>query len=621
MRAVFEKLDVRTLQQIARRYNKHVKIVNINAMNKKDLVNKLSKHLEATYDTSKKMYKIKVKSSTDFDFKAKARKKPIKKVVNKPKPAKSNISKLFPVKAKTIIKRKQNPIISNDDEPLINPFIDDDEPLIRIGDDDVPLINIRDYNSPLFDDDDELITFNPITGQPMQEYEPFTQQEIDELEALQPYYEPLPTTLQDYNEQLENRALDLNDLMRNLPDTEKIKMPIIETPIIPIDESIIYKNIIENWTNPDIGNILSDNDPRTFNAMARYIQDMNQDNTEIFDTDIIEFLELYISEVISRFGAAALFNGVNQIADYAGALTYNPSFFRGDVDFYLDNKIFTKREQRQILAMREEIIRLDTQPIYGNGIRGGEMPTTKANLWTMEDNAYSNNPVHLIDGWSLIQPFSTGIKAYRRGNDIMIAVRGTDSIKDVYADARIANGSLRNSQRYKEDRNYILNLQKEYNTQDFFYFGVGHSLGGAICDLLIDEGIIQEAVSYNPAIEDQFLHNTKNYRIYNEDDPLYKIMGKRASNVEVRKNNLSTFDKLANFTTAGKLKNALQAHSLDKFKGGESWRDLKRDAVGLSGGDWADSLANAFGIDRQGSFLGEMGNLFERVIPIAKAFI
>ena len=453
MKVVFQNLDIYTLQQLARKYNHHMKIPNITKLSKKDLINKLSSHLNATYDTSKKMYKIKViKSNENIDVKTKPRKKPIKKVNNKPKPVKSNISKLFPKHEK----QEQEP---EEEEQ----FFDAEDRAIDLHNLIQSITELQSDDIGLDDEDiklDRMIDLhNKITLENL----------LDEA----------------YTEEAENRAIDLHHKINEL--TEEPEMPIIEPPITPLS--------------------------------------------------------------------------------------------------------------------------------------GGEMPTTKANLWTMEDNAYSKNPIHLIDGWSLIQPFSTGIKAYRRGNDIMIAVRGTDSITDVYADSRIANGSLRKSQRYQEDRNYILNLQKEYNTQDFFYFGVGHSLGGAICDLLIDEGIIQEAVSYNPAIEDQFLHNTKNYRIYNEDDPLYKIMGRRASNVEVRKNNLSTFDKLAGLTSAGKLKNTIQAHSLSKFRGGNtSWRDLKRNAVGLSGGDWADTLANAFGIDRQGSFTGELGKAFGRVIPIAKAF-
>jgi hypothetical protein len=110
-------------------------------------------------------------------------------------------------------------------------------------------------------------------------------------------------------------------------------LPLIEPPIIPLD-----RIIVENWINPDIGIILSNYDPNTFEDLSRFIQDMNQDNTEIFDTDIIEFLKKYVSAVILRFGSGGLFQGVNQIADYAGAYTYNPSFFRGDIDFYLDKK-------------------------------------------------------------------------------------------------------------------------------------------------------------------------------------------------------------------------------------------------------------------------------------------
>ena len=57
MKVVFQNLDIYTLQQLARKYNHHMKIPNITKLSKKDLINKLSSHLNATYDTSKKCIK------------------------------------------------------------------------------------------------------------------------------------------------------------------------------------------------------------------------------------------------------------------------------------------------------------------------------------------------------------------------------------------------------------------------------------------------------------------------------------------------------------------------------------------------------------------------------------
>lgn len=198
---------------------------------------------------------------------------------------------------------------------------------------------------------------------------------------------------------------------------------------------------------------------------------------------------------------------------------------------------------------------------------GGIVPIDKKLAVEMANNSYNVSPKD-VDDWKLITPYTIGVKPYIKDKVIILAIRGSKDTRDVYADLRIANGSLNKSSRYLEDKDYIINLQKQYPTNEYEYYAIGHSLGGAICDLLLAEGFIKEAITYNPAVELKFFDNDNNYRIYNESDPLYNLMGKYTKNHEVRKNKLNLFGKLVNLTRLGKLRNSLLAHKLSNFEGG-----------------------------------------------------
>jgi hypothetical protein len=115
-----------------------------------------------------------------------------------------------------------------------------------------------------------------------------------------------------------------------------------------------------------------------------------------------------------------------------------------------------------------------------------------------------------------------------KGNDIIIAVRGTVPTDkfDLGADASIALNNLKNTPRYKTDVQAITAVKARYPNAT--YYGVGHSLGGAIVDQLIADGLIKEAVSFNPAVESQYKSSTLNQRIAHEEDPLYQTISKGA---------------------------------------------------------------------------------------------
>jgi hypothetical protein len=83
---------------------------------------------------------------------------------------------------------------------------------------------------------------------------------------------------------------------------------------------------------------------------------------------------------------------------------------------------------------------------------------------------------------------------------------------------------LGNTNVYKEVESQINEFKKEHPEK--MYYAVGHSLGGALIDVLLRKGLIKEATSYNPAIQYNDINGgLPNRRIYYGSDPLYKLMG------------------------------------------------------------------------------------------------
>jgi hypothetical protein len=92
-----------------------------------------------------------------------------------------------------------------------------------------------------------------------------------------------------------------------------------------------------------------------------------------------------------------------------------------------------------------------------------------------------------------------------------------------------------------------------------------------VVDLFLHEGLLNQAVSYNGAVEKRFLNNNINKRIYISSDPLYNTMGRFASNVEVReKPNQSLLKKvLTNTSGLGLAYKTGTSHLLSNFAGGK----------------------------------------------------
>jgi hypothetical protein len=184
------------------------------------------------------------------------------------------------------------------------------------------------------------------------------------------------------------------------------------------------------------------------------------------------------------------------------------------------------------------------------------MPDLKT-LYQMENASYKPTEQVKSEDWKLIQN-DQYMGTYKNENTktIIIAIRGTDpkDTNDIAADIGIALGNLTVSQRYKRDLANIKRLQKLFNPREWWYAGVGHSLGGALLDEFIKLGLLKEGVSFNPAVsKSDYTTPTTNRRIYLSSDPLYNLMGRFTSNHEVRQSN----------------KGPLASHELNNFQGGK----------------------------------------------------
>jgi hypothetical protein len=213
----------------------------------------------------------------------------------------------------------------------------------------------------------------------------------------------------------------------------------------------------------------------------------------------------------------------------------------------------------------------------GKALKGGAIPSRNI-LQQMAKASYSPNPPSSIAGFNLVKSTPT-LKFYKegkgeKGRDIVIAIRGTnptDTI-DLKADAMIAINQLQSSARFQKDLKDLKDFQNQYPFASYQYYGVGHSLGGAILDAFLKLGLLRNGVSYNPAVQPLDIRsNIANQRIYQKGDPLYETLGRFTPGVEVRdkKKAPGLFDKVISYVPfVGTAYTAYANHALDNFTGG-----------------------------------------------------
>lgn len=257
-------------------------------------------------------------------------------------------------------------------------------------------------------------------------------------------------------------------------------------------------------------------------------------------------------------------------------------------------KIIDKRpENKLIKTLRERGLLdeynawLDTPEAEGKGrYRGkGARPANNV-LHQIATEAYKGNPTKGVGQFRLLSATPT-LKFYKSGNTVIVGIRGTvpSDMEDVKADGLISLNRLETSNRYRKDLNELKRVKSALPTDDFY--GVGHSLGGAILDAFLHTGMLKSGVSYNPAVQPKdFQSNVPNHRIYQKGDPLLALGKNFLKNApEVREAKpMSWSERLISLVPyAGKVYNYLNAHNLSNFTGGKKTGGaiIDSDATGL----------------------------------------
>jgi hypothetical protein len=223
-------------------------------------------------------------------------------------------------------------------------------------------------------------------------------------------------------------------------------------------------------------------------------------------------------------------------------------------------------------------------------IRGGGPMPPRNILQQIASAAYAEGrgatPPAFIGHWQRVGNSPT-LVFYRNSDSIVVGIRGTMGSlfgEDWRANYTLPFNGLAGTNRYKKDRDALLKFQTRYPPSQFEYYGVGHSLGGAILDMFLSEGLIRNGVSYNPAIQTKDIkRDLPNERIYDANDPLYAMMGSRASEKpEVRapaqptsaaQSALGYLHPAIAAANAGQ--SYLNAHALTNFSGGKKKRLTK----------------------------------------------
>jgi len=213
------------------------------------------------------------------------------------------------------------------------------------------------------------------------------------------------------------------------------------------------------------------------------------------------------------------------------------------------------------------------------------MAIHKSLLQEMAQSAYSGKTKLVIGPFKLV--FSTAtLKFYldEASKLIVVSIRGTQLTDptDLNADFLAFQGKLRESERYRRDRETIEQFQKKYPKSQYRYIGVGHSLGGAILDLFLRDRYIQNGMSYNALVEPHEMGgNPLHHRIYHNKDFLYLLMGHKVPNIEVRSDSfLKSFLKTVT-NPLSLVTDLYNKHSLGTFKGGAIQSEFKKQLIEL----------------------------------------
>jgi len=230
----------------------------------------------------------------------------------------------------------------------------------------------------------------------------------------------------------------------------------------------------------------------------------------------------------------------------------------------------TKGERTTRLNTTDDMKKFFVTYPRSGGMRGGGSTPTKNILQQMAVAAYDSTPPQNLGEFKLVRQSPT-LKFYYddKKNFMIVAIRGTKITDkhDLIADALAVTGRLRNSYRYNNDLQQIKEVKKLYPKTRFF--GIGHSLGGAILDLLLRSRLLIGGMSYNGFPEPHERGgNPIHHRIYHTGDFIYKLFAKNIPNIELRTTSEPFWKYLIQYSMPVDIFTGIDRHLLDRFKGG-----------------------------------------------------
>jgi len=150
--------------------------------------------------------------------------------------------------------------------------------------------------------------------------------------------------------------------------------------------------------------------------------------------------------------------------------------------------------------------------------------------------AYSTSPTtgnSILDNTLLHKTRTLAFYAKPQSRTIIVGVRGTQDLSDAYSDVLLGlpfQSAFVNSPRVRESLDELREFQRKYPRPEYTYIGAGHSLGGAVIDVMLQQGLLSSARTYNPAqsaLDVVGPQNTDayeaNHRVYNDHDWLYNM--------------------------------------------------------------------------------------------------
>jgi methylase of polypeptide subunit release factors len=209
-----------------------------------------------------------------------------------------------------------------------------------------------------------------------------------------------------------------------------------------------------------------------------------------------------------------------------------------------DSYRFRNISKQKFNQFRTQVVNPNISMIWGK-LKGGGAEPPEIDFFNASKSAYGNHP---ISGYTITDQIPT-ITIYKKNdeNTIIISVRGSYDTRDwLDANSRLAFNRLDQSDRYKEDKEFVGRILQKYgNTMD--YYIASHSLGGAIAtELQRTYPQLKSGYAYNPAFQTKELLETNTPTIrrkYTDSDALGKV-GQFLKGSTVEKTKESTISRL-----------------------------------------------------------------------------